>query len=557
MWVSLPIAIVEPNWIGREMAKQQDEYLKAISELKKVGDWTLKELLGQGAFNWVIAAQKASVDGSKIKGAIKLAKPSTSRDTFVHEFKTLQRIDSPYIPKVLDSGIAGVLLNKTEWQFPWFAIEIIKADTLEEEVEQHGILHKQEWLELAHDLLCAVSATHEAGIIHLDIKPDQILRHSRRSILVDFGNSTMANVLDDGAIGISHYMYASPEQVNPNQDQEDLGYESDIFNVGSTLVYAGTGVPPWDPPPRSGNIRNFKGSLLTRMTTIPPRTDGLDDEQKRIIDLMLQTNPANRTSAADALDLIRTMLPTGSSRKNSDYKFKNMRSVPQKLTINQKLDKVIAKQNAALAVEEAKRELLKDPSYVKVQLNEGKSDSSRSDVRVKVQVKKSSEAKDILLNRGDNWWTGLRATIWLGLTTGPIGTGIRFYFLEGKGYEKTYAQLDRNLAAFLFSLFTFGLATPFVAIERFRRSKNSVYLKRLVASVSAIIGFVAVPAIGNVIGVDSPYYWIIATTWLVSGITHLVLIPVVAFKQPKVKSKTKSGTKEVSKAKPAKTKSDA
>ncbi len=554
--MSLPIAIVEPNWIGGEMAKQQDEYLKAISELKKVGDWTLKELLGQGAFNWVIAAQKASVDGSKIKGAIKLAKPSTSRDTFVHEFKTLQRIDSPYIPKVLDSGIASVLLNKTEWQFPWFAIEIIKADTLEEEVEQHGILHKQEWLELAHDLLCAVSATHEAGIIHLDIKPDQILRHSRRSILVDFGNSTMANVLDDGAIGISHYMYASPEQVNPNQDQEDLGYESDIFNVGSTLVYAGTGVPPWDPPSRSGNIRNFKGSLLTRMTTIPPRTEGLDDEQKRIIDLMLQTNPANRTSAADALDLIRSMLPTGSSRKNSDYKFKNMRSVPQKLTINQKLDKVIAKQNAALAVEEAKRELLKDPSYVKVKLNNADSDASDSDVRVKVKVSKSSTAKDILLNRGENWWTALRLTIWLGLTTGPIGTGIRFYFLEKKQYDKPYAQLDRNLAAFIFSLLTFGLATPFVAIERYRRSKNSAHLARFGASVLAPVLFIALPFIGESASAGSLIYWIFIAGWSLVFIAHVALIPIVAFKSVKAKPEAKPSLNSEKKKPERKSKTD-
>jgi hypothetical protein len=79
----------------------------------------------------------------------------------------------------------------------------------------------------------------------------------------------------------------------------------------------------------------------------------------------------------------------------------------------------------------------------------------------------------------------------------------------------------------------------------------------LVASVSAIIGFIAVPAIGNIIGVDSPYYWIIAITWLLSGITHLVLIPVVAFKQPKVKAKEKSAPKESRKAKPAKSKSDA
>lgn len=533
------------------MAKQQDDHLKALGELKKVGDWTLKELLGEGAFNWVIAAQKASVDGKKVKGAIKIAKPGTEPKTFVHEFKTLQRIDSPYIPKVLDSGIASVVLNRTEFDFPWFAIEVIKADTLEEEVEQHGILHKQDWLEIAHDLLCAVSATHEAGIIHLDIKPDQILRHSRRSILVDFGNSTLANVLDAGAINMYHLVYSSPEQNNPHQDREDLGYESDIFNVGSTLVFAGTGVPPWDPPSREANIQNFKGSLYKRMMTIPPRTDGLDGDQKRIIDLMLQINPANRISAADGLDLIRSMLPTGSSRKNSDYKFKNMRSVPQKLTINQKLDKVIAKQNAALAVEEAKRELLKDPSYVKVKVNNGDSGGSNSDVRMQVNVSKGATAKDILLNRGDNWWTALRATIWLGVTTGPIGTGIRFYYLEKMQYDKPFAQLDRNLNALIFSVLTFGLATPFVAFKRYRQSKNVAHLKRFSFSVLAIVLFAVIPSLDDQIGVDSPNYWFFATVITFALVAHLALIPTVAFRPVKSKPKKTLKTKTAKRKSPS------
>jgi serine/threonine protein kinase len=322
-----------------------------------------------------------------------------------------------------------------------------------------------------------------------------------------------------------------------------LGYESDIFNIGSTLVFAGTGVPPWDPPSRTGNIQNFKGSLYKRMMTIPPRTDGLDADQKRIIDLMLQINPANRISAADGLDLIRSMLPTGSSRKNSNYKFKNMRSVPQKLTINQKLDKVIAKQNAALAVEEAKRELLKDPSYVKVKLNNADSGSSDSDVRVNVKVSKGATAKDILLNRGDNWWTALRATIWLGITTGPIGTGIRFYFLEKKQYDKPFAQLDRNLNALIFSILTFGLATPFVALKRFRNSKNVAHLKRFGGSVLALALIIVIPSLGELTGVNSPNYWIYATTVFFALIAHLALIPIVAFKPVKSKPNGKSQAK--------------
>lgn len=505
------------------MPQEFSPFAEAVLSLGKAGDWNLKEILGEGYFNVVIAAERFAVDRSKLKAAIKFANPATNKklgkeNSFVHEFKTLQRINSPYIPKVLDSGIVEVKVNKRDLDLPWFAIEVIKADTLEEEVEKHGILHKQEWLELAHDLLCAVAATHEAGIIHLDIKPDQVLRHSRRSILVDYGNASLAHVLDDGDTGISHYLYCSPEQVNPAKDPEDIGYESDIFNVGSTLVYAGTGIPPWDPVNTRANARNSKGNLFTRMTTTPPRTSGLDEDQKRIVDLMLQTDPRNRTSAADAIELIRELLPTGSSRKNGDYKFENVRSVPQRLTINQKLDKTLAKQKAALAVQEAKKELLKDPMYQKVEMV--------------IPKNKKEVAKDVLLNRGDNWWTGLRATIWLSLLTGSIGPGIRFYYLQKKKYDSRFANLDRKIVATVFAVFTIGAALPFICFEWFRQTKIAKY--RVWA-----LGFTLLWAIiigtniwGNAAGEGTSAYEVGGLIGALGFLALLVFSPIIGFKSP-------------------------
>ena len=517
------------------MRSEFSGFAQAVLSMGKAGDWTLKEILGEGYFNVVIAAERFSVDRTKIKAAIKFPKPTNKQmgkeASFVHEFKVLQRINSPYIPKVLDSGIIDVRVNKKDEELPWFAIEVIKADTLEEEIEKHGILHKQEWLELAHDLLCAVAATHEAGIIHLDIKPDQVLRHSRRSILVDYGNASIAHVLDDGDTGISHFLYCSPEQINPAKDPEDLGYESDIFNVGATLVYAGTGVPPWDPANKRASAKNARGDLFTRMTTTPPRTIGLDEDQKRIIDLMLQTNPQHRTSAADAIELIRELLPSGSSRKTGDYTFVNVRSVAQRLTVNQKLDKTLAKQRAALAVQEAKKELLKDPSYQKV------------DTAPKA---KKEVTKDILLNRGENWWTGLRVTIWLALLTGPIGSGIRFYYLQNKRYETKYANLDRKLVATLFALFTFGLALPFICFEWFRQTKAKFYLVWTAVTLLLWLALFSTAAISPNSAEGSETPTAVGLLAFYSFVAIIVLIPVLGFRSPDY-SKLNSTTEKADK----------
>jgi serine/threonine protein kinase len=336
--------------------------------------------------------------------------------------------------------------------------------------------------------------------------------------LVDYGNSSLAHVYEDGDQKVSHLLYCSPEQINPALDPDDVGYESDIFNVGSTLVYAGTGVPPWDPVNKRPGARNFKGDLFTRMTTIAPRTTGLDEDQLRVVDLMLQTNPQNRTSAADAIDLIRELLPTGASRKKADYNFVNVRSVAQRLTITQKLDKTLAKQKAAAAVQEAKKELLKDPKYQKVESDQPKS--------------KKEVTKDVLLNRGENWWTGLRLTIWLTLISGPIGSGIRFYYLQNKKYTTKFADLDRKIVATLFGLFTIGFALPFITFEWFMQTKSKKYLLWTGISLAVWVVVFVTSAAASALPAESLALNLVALVGLLGFLTLAVLIPVFGFKSP-------------------------
>jgi hypothetical protein len=254
------------------------------------------------------------------------------------------------------------------------------------------------------------------------------------------------------------------------------------------------------------------------MTTTLPRTSGLDEDQKRIVDMMLQTDPRNRTSAADAIELIRELLPTGSSRKNGDYTFVNVRSVPQRLTLNQKLDKTLAKQKAALAVQEAKKELLKDPMYQKVESV--------------IPKAKKEVTKDILLNRGDNWWTGLRTTIWLSLLTGSIGPGIRFYYLQKKKHDSKFANLDRKIVATIFSVFTIGAALPFICFEWFRQTKVAKYGVWSLGFTLLWAVIIGTNIWGNSAGEGTSAYDIGGMIGAFGFLGLLVLSPIIGFKSP-------------------------
>ena len=170
--------------------------LKAILKSGKLSAWTIESQLGIGGFGAVFRASKKLIDGSKQEVALKVVSPA-SKDAgqasrlLRHEFDVLRHLDNPYVAKVVDSGIEEVEVGGTTYPIFWIATDLVKGTTLGAEISEHGVLEKGQWLELAHDLLHGIAAAHEANIVHLDIKPANILISTigerRVYKLTDFG----------------------------------------------------------------------------------------------------------------------------------------------------------------------------------------------------------------------------------------------------------------------------------------------------------------------------------------------------------------------------------
>jgi serine/threonine protein kinase len=241
----------------------------------------------------------------------------------------LSRLKSPYIPGIIDSGVEEFAVDDGQLPLMWFAMEEITGDNLEEEVRKHGQLNEADWLELAHDLFAALTVAHSKEIIHKDIKPANIMRFARRSVLVDFGGASFVDRKDPGDVGIFTLPYAAPEQQDRRTNPENYQYGVDLWAAGVCLVFAATGELPWigptpvevdaHKPADSEQARAIAEAIyFQRKTQEAPKLSGLTRKQLKIVQPLLSVDSDRRGEASLVLKSIKAIMPFGSPRQSED-----------------------------------------------------------------------------------------------------------------------------------------------------------------------------------------------------------------------------------------------
>jgi eukaryotic-like serine/threonine-protein kinase len=205
-----------------------DERPAPVALSGKIGSYTLLRLLGSGGIGSVYLVER-NVSGTALRAALKVLAPHAAGPQFVERFhreeKILASLDHPNITRMLDAGI-------TETEQPYLVMEYVEGTHLDTYCDTRTLGIRAR-LELFLHICDAVGYAHRNLVLHLDLKPSNILVTSDGTVkLLDFGTSKL--IQSDSlmtSIVLATPAYASPEQLR----NEALTTACDIYSLGVIL----------------------------------------------------------------------------------------------------------------------------------------------------------------------------------------------------------------------------------------------------------------------------------------------------------------------------------
>jgi eukaryotic-like serine/threonine-protein kinase len=260
------------------------------------GRYVLGRQLGAGGMGIVRAAYDEVLhrDVAVKLLADNLAADAEARERFLREARAAARIHDPHVVAVHDVG--------DEAGRPFLVMELVDGPSLADVLATQGRLGPTETVEVAAQALAGLARAHEAGLLHRDVKPGNLLCHPDGTLKVtDFGVAEAADTpgLTRTGFVIGTRSYLAPER----RRGRPADARTDLYALGATLVELLTGRPPVDDEPfelpdeTPAGLTKLVGSLLA---------EDPDDRPVSAEDALGVLMGAGRTTAADAAAAIAT-----------------------------------------------------------------------------------------------------------------------------------------------------------------------------------------------------------------------------------------------------------
>src|ERR671920_115525 len=265
--------------------------------------YELLALVGSGGMAEVYLARDVVLDREV---ALKLLKTRYAEDEefvarFRREAKSAAAIASPYVVPIFDRG-------ETEDGTYYIAMEYIPGGTLKDRIRTTGALPPRIATEVGMQAAQALQAAHKKGIVHRDVKPDNILYAEAGHVkVVDFGIARAAEATTISNIGdiLGSVKYMSPEQAAG----ERVGPGSDLYSLGVVLYEMLTGSVPFDiTTPADVAARHTEGppSPKALNTAVP---EGVDAIVMRLLATDPEVRYGNAEKVIEDLRRVRAGLP--------------------------------------------------------------------------------------------------------------------------------------------------------------------------------------------------------------------------------------------------------
>ena len=276
-------------------SETEGDSLRTALQAKLGGQYRMIRLLGRGGMGAVYLARDLSLEREVAIKVVKAASDeSAMHERFRREARTAARLSHPNIVPLYAFGEVE--------EMPYFVMGYVRGESLADRLRREGRLSEEEARRIFAEIADALDHAHRQGIVHRDIKPDNVLLEdeSGRALLTDFG---VAKAVDKGetmtrlgsVVGTPHYM--SPEQAS---GRSDIDGRSDIYSLGVMAYAMLAGRLPFE--------GKTAADILTKHLTQEPAplrsvAQAVSDSTVQAIERCLEKDPAARWPDARSLKL--------------------------------------------------------------------------------------------------------------------------------------------------------------------------------------------------------------------------------------------------------------
>ena len=249
--------------------------------------------------------------------ALKVLRPELSAsigtERFLHEIKITAQLRHPHILPVFDSGEAAGEL--------WYTMPFVEGESLRQLLARQQKLDLADALRITSEIASALDHAHRHGIVHRDVKPENILLEDRQAVIADFGvaravDAAAGERLTSTGLAVGTPAYMSPEEASGS---EAVDGRADVYALGCVLYEMLSGEPPFvGASPQAVIAQRFRALP----TPISKRRSGIRRSVDYALERALAIRPEDRFASAGefaaALEStrvpIRSWLPAASAR---------------------------------------------------------------------------------------------------------------------------------------------------------------------------------------------------------------------------------------------------
>ena len=348
-----------------------------------VGNYRLDKILGRGGMGTVYSGEHVYI---KKPVAVKVLHPQFARypdavNRFLREARAASSINHPNIVDVTDFGVLGDGLV-------YFVMEFLEGKSLEDLIEKEGAVELHRALNIINQITYALEAAHALGVIHRDLKPDNIMlleRPGRRDIVrmvtgnqgghwiterersydfvkvLDFGIAKILAPDELGTDTLQGAVFGTPEYMSPEAARgDDVDVRTDVYSLGVILFDMICGRPPFEAEAGSEVLAKQINAPVPSPRAVAPQREITEGAERVIF----------RAMAKDPLRRYQTMSEMRSDLAQAYGSVSFRRHVPvdggprgaeaRKKRLTEEIDEWLQSDHSSMSVEEARMIALVD-----------------------------------------------------------------------------------------------------------------------------------------------------------------------------------------------------